>query len=57
VAIDEVPSATWERASTPPPWGVLEPTALRSGEPLRRWQAALADYVPLLARQRAAATR
>ena len=55
--IDEVPAATWERASTPPSWGVLQPTAVPSGEPLRSWQAALADYLPLLRRQRAAAVR
>jgi dTDP-4-dehydrorhamnose reductase len=57
VTIEEVPSSTWQRASTPPPWGVLEPTPLPSGEPLRTWQAALADYVPMLVRQRAAAAR
>ena len=57
VAIDEVPASTWPRASTPPAWGVLEPTALASGEPLRPWAEALADYVPLLLRQRAAAAR
>ena len=55
--IDEVPAATWERASTPPTWGVLEPTPLPSGEPLRTWQAALADYLPVLRRQRAAVVR
>jgi dTDP-4-dehydrorhamnose reductase len=57
VAIEEVPASSWERASTPPRWGVLEPTPLPSGEPPRPWQAALADYVPLLVRQRAAAAR
>jgi dTDP-4-dehydrorhamnose reductase len=56
-AIDEVPASTWPRASTPPAWGVLEPTAPPSGEPLRPWAAALADYVPVLLRQRAAAAR
>ena len=55
VEVEEVPSAAWRRASTPPPWGVLEPTPLPSGEPLRPWQAALADYVPTLLRQRTAA--
>ena len=55
--VQEVPSSTWERASTPPAWGVLEPTRLPSGEPLRPWQAALADYLPTLLRQRATATR
>jgi hypothetical protein len=57
MTIEEVPSSTWQRASTPPLWGVLEPTPLPSGEPLRPWQAALADYVPMLVRQRAAAAR
>ena len=56
VEIEEVPATTWERASTPPAWGVLEPTELPGREPLRPWQEALADYVPLLRRQRAAAT-
>lgn len=57
VAIDEVPASTWPRASTPPAWAVLEPTPLPSGEPLRPWQEALADYLPLLLRQRTAAAR
>ena len=55
VAIEEVPASTWPRASTPPAWGVLEPTPLPGGEPLRPWHAALADYLPTLLRQRAAA--
>ena len=55
VTIEEVPAATWPRASTPPAWGVLAPTPLPSGEPLRTWQAALADYLPSLLR--ASATR
>jgi dTDP-4-dehydrorhamnose reductase len=54
VSIEEVPAATWPRASTPPPWAVLEPTPLPSGEPLRPWQAALADYLPYLLRAAAA---
>jgi dTDP-4-dehydrorhamnose reductase len=57
VAIDEVPASTWPRASTPPAWGVLEPTPPASGEPLRPWQEALADYLPTLLRQRTAAAR
>jgi dTDP-4-dehydrorhamnose reductase len=57
VSVDEVPAATWTRDSTPPTWGVLEPTILPSGELMRSWQAALADYVPLLRRQRAATSR
>ncbi len=51
VPIDEVPAATWQRPSTPPAWGVLEPTRLPSGEPIRPWTAALADYLPALRRQ------
>ena len=61
VAVDteDVPASTWPRASTPPAWAVLEPTPLPGGEPLRPWQAALADYLPQLLRQaaRADATR
>jgi dTDP-4-dehydrorhamnose reductase len=55
VAISEVPASTWSRASTPPAWGVLDPTPLPGGEPLRPWPEALADYLPKLVRQRAAA--
>jgi dTDP-4-dehydrorhamnose reductase len=55
VEIEDVPASAWTRASTPPAWGVLEPTPLPSGEPMRPWQAALADYVPLLRRRRAGA--
>ena len=55
VAISEVPASTWTRASTPPAWGVLDPTPLPGGEPLRPWPEALADYLPTLLRQRAAA--
>jgi dTDP-4-dehydrorhamnose reductase len=50
VATEDVPAATWPRTSTPPAWAVLEPTPLPSGEPLRPWQQALADYLPLLLR-------
>jgi dTDP-4-dehydrorhamnose reductase len=50
VAIEEVPASTWPRASTPPTWAVLAPTPLPGGEPLRPWQAALADYAPMLLR-------
>jgi len=55
VETQDVPAATWPRASTPPAWAVLEPTSLPSGEPLRPWQAALADYLPALVRDRARA--
>ena len=57
VPIEDVPASTWVRASTPPAWGALEPTPLPSGEPMRPWQAALADYIPLLRRQRITAAR
>lgn len=56
-AIEEVPAATWTRASSPPLRAVLAPTPLPSGEPMRPWQQALADYLPTLLRQRAAAAR
>jgi dTDP-4-dehydrorhamnose reductase len=54
VPIEDVPGSTWVRASTPPVWAVLAPTPLPSGEPLRAWPAALADYLPALRRQIAA---
>jgi dTDP-4-dehydrorhamnose reductase len=57
VATEEVPGSTWERASTPPTWGVLAATPLPSGEPIRHWQQAMADYVPLLRRAVEAAIR
>ena len=55
VETENVPASTWPRASTPPAWAVLEPTPLPGGEPLRPWQAALADYLPQLLRQAARA--
>jgi dTDP-4-dehydrorhamnose reductase len=55
VATEDVPASTWPRLSTPPAWAVLEPTMLRGDEPMRPWQAALADYLPSLLRQRSAA--
>jgi dTDP-4-dehydrorhamnose reductase len=54
VATEDVPASTWPRASSPPAWAVLAATPLPSGEPLRSWQAALADYVPYLLRAGAA---
>jgi dTDP-4-dehydrorhamnose reductase len=51
VAIEEVPGATWSRPSTPPRWGVLSATPLPSGEPLRPWPEAMADYAPMLLRE------
>ena len=50
VAVVDVPAATWTRPSRPPRWGVLAPTPLPSGEPLRPWPAAMADYAPALLR-------
>jgi dTDP-4-dehydrorhamnose reductase len=55
VETTDVSMSEWQRASTPPPWAVLEPTRLPSDEPLRTWQAAVADYLPRLLRQLAAA--
>jgi len=51
VEVIEVPLSTWQRPSTPPGWGVLAPTALPSGEPLRSWPDAMADYAPALLRR------
>lgn len=53
-AVEHVPATTWTRASVPPRWGVLAATPLPGGEPMRSWQAAMADYAPILARDRAA---
>ena len=50
VPVTHVPASTWVRASEPPRWGVLEPTPLPGGEPMRPWTAAMADYAPILAR-------
>ena len=53
VDVVDVPSTTWQRDSTPPRWGVLAPTSLPSGEPMRPWPDAMADYLPALRRARA----
>ncbi|MDO8485460.1 MAG: NAD(P)-dependent oxidoreductase [Candidatus Limnocylindrales bacterium] len=50
VVINEVSSTSWQRPSTPPRWGILAPTPLPSGEPLRAWPDAMADYAPALLR-------
>ena len=55
VEVEEVPASTWQRASTPPLWAVLEPTPLPSGEPMRDWRLAFADAVPALLRELRAA--
>lgn len=54
VEVVDVPATSWARPSQAPRWGVLEPTRLPSGEPLRPWPAAMADYAPYLLRARAA---
>jgi dTDP-4-dehydrorhamnose reductase len=46
VPTEDVPMSTWPRPSTPPAWGVLEPTPLPDG-PLRTWRDALAEYAAL----------
>jgi dTDP-4-dehydrorhamnose reductase len=50
VEVVDVPGSTWQRASTPPAWAVLEPTPLPSGEPMRDWREAFAHAVPALLR-------
>jgi len=57
LAVEHIPGSAWERASTTPRWGVLAPTPLPSGEPMRPWPAAMADYLPILTRARMAAAR
>lgn len=57
VEVENVPMSTWQRDSTPPRWGVLEPTPLPSGEPLRPWPDAMADYAPILLREAAGGSR
>ena len=51
-AVEPVPGTTWTRASVPPRWGVLAATPLPGGEPMRSWRAAMADYAPVLRRDR-----
>jgi dTDP-4-dehydrorhamnose reductase len=53
--VEPVPATTWTRVSVPPRWGVLAATPLPGGELMRSWRAAMADYAPILARDRAAA--
>jgi len=50
VPLEEVPLASWPRASTPPAWAVLDPTPLPSGEPMRDWREAFSHAVPDLLR-------
>ena len=51
-SIEEVQAAPEQ-----PTWLVLEPTGMPSGEPMRTWQEALADYLPRLIRSRSASSR
>jgi dTDP-4-dehydrorhamnose reductase len=51
VDVVDVPMSTWERPSRPPLWGVMAATPLPSGEPLRVWPDAMADYAPRLLRE------
>ena len=51
VTVEDVPGSGWQRASTPPRWGVMAATPLPSGEPLRSWPDAMADYAPTLLKQ------
>jgi dTDP-4-dehydrorhamnose reductase len=55
VRTEGVSAAQFARASSPPPFGILEPSPLPGGEALRTWQDATADYLPRLLRLRAAA--
>ena len=57
VDVVNVPMSTWERPSRPPLWGVLAATPLPSGEPLRVWSDAMADYAPHLLRASRAGRR
>jgi dTDP-4-dehydrorhamnose reductase len=43
VSTEDVSADLWPRASTPPRWGVLEPTRLPTIGRLRPWQAAVAE--------------
>lgn len=52
VATEDVSLEAWPRPSTPPRWGVLEPTVLPTAGLLRPWEEALAD--DLRARERSA---
>jgi dTDP-4-dehydrorhamnose reductase len=50
VDVENVPLDSWPRPSRPPRWGVLAATPLPSGEPMRVWPDAMADYAPSLLR-------
>ena len=48
VEVDEVGLADFPRSSRPPAWGVLAPSPLPGGVPLRHWREAMAAYAPAL---------
>jgi dTDP-4-dehydrorhamnose reductase len=50
VPVEDVSLDAFPRPSRPPRWGVLAPTPLPSGEPMRSWRDAMADYAPTLRR-------
>ncbi len=50
IEVVDVPAATWTRPSRVPRWGVLAQTPLPTGEPMRSWPDAMADYAPALLR-------
>jgi dTDP-4-dehydrorhamnose reductase len=50
VEIVEIPASEWPRPSVPPKRGILAPTPLPYGDPLRAWPDAMADYAPALLR-------
>jgi len=52
VDVEEIALSSWSRRSAVPAWAVLAPTPLPSGEPMRPWEAAFAEYVPHLLRGR-----
>jgi dTDP-4-dehydrorhamnose reductase len=56
VPTEAVDAADFPRLSAPPRFGILEPSPLPGGEPLRIWQGATADYLPTMLRQRVAAS-
>ncbi len=52
VEVTDVPLSSWSRASVPPAWAVLASSPADEAPPLRAWQAAFEDYLPILLRAR-----
>ena len=46
VEVEDVPASTWAAPRPRPPGPSSNRRRCRGGEPLRSWQAALADYMP-----------